>query len=782
MTTVLPDDQDAGQEIDETSGDIGRRRFVGYLIAAPTLAVAVRLGLDETVASAPAAAAVPSVAGPAELFDLSDLLKAAAAPTSNMITLTVDTAGVAHFALPRAEVGQGVTTSSAMLIAEELDVPMSHVKVTLAPARPELLYNQITGGSNTTYTTYVPIRTAAAIARQKLVEAAAQKWGVSASTLHTSNGYVVRSDGAKLSYGSLAVAARAQTSSTSSATLKDPSAYKVIGKPHGRVDAHLAVTGQKTYAMDLKIKGAKPTMICRPPTVNGKVVKVHNAAAVRAMPGVTHVVTISTGVAVRARTFGQCIDAVRALKVTWGPGTIGTKSDADILDELKGAELPLVVPAVPVLAQTVDTAFTFWFAGNSALETNCAVADVRSDSAEIWGSFKTPITAQERVAQLVGLPTDKVKVHVTEGGGSFGRKLFYDAALEAAEASKKMGKPVRLMWHRADDARQGRVHPMSTSRIRATVLSGNVLTYEQRHTSVKTDFSHGLGEIITGFSAQLPVGDLGWSETVYALSQATHYNFGLTTQLLNEVETGFNTGSMRNIYSPNAAVARELTVDKIAKFVGKDPLAFRKEFAYSPRSVAVLDKVASVGSWGRKMPAGHAQGIAIHNEYHAHTACLVEIDCTTATMNHKVRDAVTGPRVTKVVFAVDIGRPVNPRGLEAQMMGGIMDAIALVLTSSLHLKDGYFQEASWDNYAYTREWNVPPKVEVIIMPPTSDDPGGAGELGVPAAAAAVAAAYGRAMGKMPTEFPINHHKPLFFPVKPNVPPIPPSPTNGLSFY
>jgi isoquinoline 1-oxidoreductase beta subunit len=323
---------------------------------------------------------------------------------------------------------------------------------------------------------------------------------------------------------------------------------------------------------------------------------------------------------------------------------------------------------------------------------------------------------------------------------------------------------------------------MATSRVRATVLGKEVLTYEQRHTSVKTDWGHGLGEIISANIAKLPVGDIGFSETVYALSQATHYNFGVTTQLLSEVEGGFNTGSMRNIYSPNAAVARELTVDRIAALMKMDPLAFRKAFAYNKRSIAVLDAVAEAGHWGRTMPPGTAQGIAIHNEYHSVAACLVEIDCTPATVNRTVRDAVTGPRVTKAVFAVDVGLPVNTKGLEAQMMGGIMDGIAITLTSSLHLRDGHFEEASWDNYAYTREWNVPPEVQVIVMPPTSDTPGGAGELGVPASAAAVATAYARAVGRMPTEFPINHSAPLYFTPKPTVPPIPESPTNGLSFY
>jgi isoquinoline 1-oxidoreductase beta subunit len=160
-------------------------------------------------------------------------------------------------------------------------------------------------------------------------------------------------------------------------------------------------------------------------------------------------------------------------------------------------------------------------------------------------------------------------------------------------------------------------------------------------------------------------------------------------------------------------------------------------------------------------------------------AALAEIDCRPQATDRDVQEAFTGPRVTKVVCAVDVGLAVNPRGLEAQMMGGIMDGIALALTSSLHLKDGYFLEGSWDNYFYTRQWNTPPELEIIVMPTTTGKPGGAGELGVPAAMAAVACAYGRATGKMPTEFPINHSGDLGFEPLPTVPPIPQSPTDGL---
>jgi isoquinoline 1-oxidoreductase beta subunit len=756
---------------------IGRRRFLGYVLAASTLTVAAELG-EAALAPAEAAAAVPSLPGPAEIYDLNDMLTHATLPTANLITIRIEADGTASFALPRAEVGQGITTSSAMLIAEELDLPLERIHVTLADARPELLFNQLTGGSNTTISTFTPIRVAAAVARGRLLRAAALELGESLDTLTTKAGAVVSSaTGRSLSYGDLAQKAAAVTTAQVTVALKDADAFRVIGTPQRRVDALAAVTGRKRFAMDLHVAGALPTMVCRPPTINGTVRSVANLDRVRAMPGITDVVTVSSGVAVRGRTFGQCIDAVRALQVSWGPGSAEGKSDATVRDELRRAELPL--PALDLLTKAVDARFTFHFASNSALETNCAIADVRPGSAEIWGSFKAPITAREQIAARLGLPVTAVKVHVTEGGGSFGRKLFHDAAAEAAEISQAMGKPVKLMWHRTDDFRHGRTHPMATSRVRATYALGQVLTYDQRHTSVATDFGHGVGEIITAEAASLPVGDLTFSETIFALTQQTPYHFGVVTQLLGETDKGFPTGSMRNIYSPNVRCAQELVVDELARRMGKDPYRFRREFLKEDRGRAVLDKVAEVGNWGRAMPAGTAQGIALHPEYHAWVAVLAEIDCRPQTTGRTVRDGYTGPRVTKVVCAVDVGLAVNPRGLQAQMMGGIMDGIAITLSSGLHLDNGHFLEGSWDNYFYTRQWNTPPELEIVVMPPTTGEPGGAGELAVAGAAAAVACAYGRATGTMPTTFPVNHAGPLGFEPLPTTPPIPASPTDGL---
>jgi isoquinoline 1-oxidoreductase beta subunit len=763
----------------QNAGGITRRRMMGYLLAAPTVVAAAQWE------AAPADAAIPTIE-PTDVLDLSDALNLAAAPTANLISVTVNPDGTASFELPRAEVGQGITTAVAMTIADEMDLPIDKVKVTLADARRELVFNQFTGGSNSMHSIFTPVRTAAAAARDRLQQAAAQQLRVAESDLRVSEGVFTTPDGRTATFGSLARKAAVTRAVAVTPRLKTRAQLSMVGTDQRRIDARDIVTGRKRFAMDLKVPDALPTMVCRPPTINGRALGVDNMAEVRAMPGITDVVVIphsqfvAGGVAVRGKTFGQCIDAVRALKVRWAGSSVSGKSDASVLADLQKAQLPLT-PALP--GKTVDETFTFHFRPGDPLETNCAIADVRKDRAEIWSCLKSPVLAKEQLALNLRLPLGNVAVHVIEGGGSFGRHLYSDAAFEAAAISQKLGKPVKLMWHRTDNFRQGRVHPMCTSRVRVTSLGRNVLAFDQRHTSVATDLSHGFGEILTSLDASLPLQNLlQFSEAVFTLTARVPYNFGVVTQLLNEVYDirDFNTSSVRNIYSPDVRTAGELMVDRVAKEMGRDPVEFRRAFAKDDRMRSVIDTAARAGNWGRSMPAGTAQGFAVHDEYKGRCACLVEIDCRPETVNRKVERGHTGPRVTKAVFAVDVGLPINPLGLKAQMMGGIMDGIAQALSYGLHLQDGHFLEGSWDDAFYTRHWNTPPELEVIVMPQTTAEPGGAGEFGVAASMAAVACAYGRATGTMPTSFPINHGDPLGFEPFPTTPPIPRSPVDGLA--
>ena len=759
---------------------LGRRTFVGYLVGGTTLTVAADLVVGATPAQA---VTIPSAPQIPEIYDLLDAQNDAALPTSLLIRIVLNEDGTVSFALPRSENGQGITTSTAMIIADELDLPIDRVNVTLAPARPELLFNQLTGGSNTTSSTFTPIRVACAVARGALLQAASIMLGAQVTRLTIKAGEIIAPDGSKVGFGELATRAAVPETSQVEVTLPPRSDFSVIGRDQNRVDAPQIVTGEKKFVLDLDVPDALPTMVCRPPTLNGSPRGLLNQAAIEAMPGVTDVAQVETGIAVRAATFGQCIDAIRAMEVEWNPGSVEGESDQTILARVRRAQLPMVVPKVPLLAKQTDMEFTFMFRSSAALEPNCAIADVRSDSAEIWAGLKAPNVAHADIVAALKLPPTAVRINVVTGGGSFGHKLFGDAAIEAAKISQKMGKPVKLLWHRADEPRQGRVHPLCTSRIRATTLAGKVLSFEQRHTSVSTDFSHGFGDMLTSIVSKLPtgLGNLGLSETVFTLTQELPYNFGVITQLLNETDLRFNTGSMRNIYSPDVACANELMVDVLAKQLRKDPLAFRLEHLKSGRVKDVLRRAAELGGWGSPTPAGVAQGIAIHKEYKGATAVMVELDCRPQTINRPIRDGVTGPRVTKAVVVVDAGLAINPNGIRAQMMGGFIDGMSLALTSSLHLRDGHFLEASWDNYFYARQWNVPQDFQVEVVDSDVEEPGGVGEAGVAPSVAAIACAYARATGRVPTKFPINHDDPIDFEIKTFVPPVPESPTDGLDF-
>jgi isoquinoline 1-oxidoreductase beta subunit len=735
--------EDPPGQAESNQSDLGRRRFLTYLVAAPTLTIAAKLG-GYTLAPATAEAQIPSLPAPADVVDLGDILILAAAPTSHMLVLEISEDNRVRMELPRAEVGQGINTATAMLVAEELGIPLENVEVTLADARPELLFNQLTGGSNTIRAIYTPVRNVSAAARTRLIAAASERWNVPADRLSARSGSVVAPDGRSATFGSLSQAAARASLPVGTATPKPESEHTLVGTPTSRIDARAMVTGQKQYTLDLDVPGAMPTMVRRAPTIHGTPKALNNEAEVRSMPGVIDLAIIPTGVAVMAETFGQALNAKDALDVSWNSGTVDDENNETIKEKLRGAALPFAVP--PLLVDHLDAEFDFAFASHAPLESNSAVADVRADRAEIWSGLKSPIVAKQTIAREIGLPENKVIVHVMQGGGSFGRRLFFDGALEAAHASKAMGRPVKLMWSRIDDMRHGRARAASHHKVRATFGLGNVLSFEHGVASVETDFGHGLGEILTAQAAKIPVGgNLSFAQTVFLTTVKTPYNFGVVTNLLNEIPLKMNTGSWRSVYSANARGVEEIVVDEMAAKLGKDPLEFRRASLKDERQRAVLDKVAEIGEWGRELPEGFAQGVAFHEEYKSCTACLVEMD---------VRDPKQ-PRVTRASIVVDVGRPINPRGLEGQMLGGLTDAIATTLRAGLHIDKGLPLEGSYSQFHYPRQRDSPPDVRIVVMPATTGEPGGAGELGVPAAVGAIANAYARATGTTPRSFPIN---------------------------
>ncbi|MFF8770423.1 molybdopterin cofactor-binding domain-containing protein [Kitasatospora sp. NPDC015120] len=742
-----------------------RRRFLTYLLAAPTLTVAARAALDAAAPAAAARAAEATGAGEAaggsgtaggsgapaspllglpgipDIVDLGQALQVAGLPTAHLLVLEITAAGRAVLHLPRLEVGQGLTTTVAMMVAEELDARLTDVDVPLSDSRPDLLFNQLTGASNSVRTLYDPVRAVAAAARARLVTAAALRWSLPAGTLRTADSAVLAPDGRRAGYGELAAAAAALGAPAVPANPKPDGQRRVIGRPTGRIDARDIVTGRARYTGDLAVPGAVPTVVARPTTINGTLATL-DASAARAMPGVLAVVTVPSGVAVLAETFDQALRARDALRTSWHPGPVAALSDADIRRQLRAAHAPFLVP--PLLTQYVDGEFDFAFVNHAPMEVLTAIADVRPHRAELWFAAQTPVVAQQTIAAELGLPQDAVTVHVVRGGGSFGRRLFYDAALEAAQISRAAGRPVKLMWTRNDDMRHGRMRPATHHRIRATYGLGQVLSYEHRAATVRTDFGHGLGEALTAAGFQLQVAGLSVAQAFFLLSQNNPYDVGIPTQVLSEVPLAIPTGSWRSVYSGTVRVADEIMTDELARRFGEDPVAFRRARLRDTAGRAVLDTVARAGRWGRAMPPGRAQGIGYHAENGGRTAYLVELDASEPTR----------PRVTRAVIAADLGTVINPTGLEAQLTGALIDGISVILQAGNHIDHGAVREGSYGDFHYARQKHSPPVVEIHLLPP-SGPPGGAGELGVPAASAAVANAYARATGTAPRSFPVN---------------------------
>jgi isoquinoline 1-oxidoreductase beta subunit len=453
-------------------------------------------------------------------------------------------------------------------------------------------------------------------------------------------------------------------------------------------------------------------------------------------------------VAVVADTFEQARMGVNALDVTFGPGPIDHESNETILAQLK-AQLPPYDPPLQG-ARTVEAEFDFAPVSHAPLESECAVADVRPDGAEIWSGFQTPILALQAIALELGLPQDKVKAHVVPPGGGFGRRVFYEGPMEAALISRAVGMPVRLMWPRADDFRHGRCRPQQVHRFRATLVGREVVGFDQRVSAVATDFRQGLGEILTAAAASMPfdakqtIGNDMFAQGVFTTMVSSPYIFGGYKKKLVELANGQPTASYRSVPCQPARGAEEIMVDEVAAALGLDPIAFRMSWLKDQRTKAVMQKAAELAQWGKAMPPGFAQGIGVHIEGRCHTACIVELD------GRNPLDA----QVTRAVMTVDVGLPVNPKTIEAQMLGGISEAISLTLRAGLHFQDGLPLEGSFHHYHWLRQKDFPKDVTIHVMPANGSPIGGIGEVGMAAPTGAIANAYAKATGIKPRSFPI----------------------------
>lgn len=749
----------AAMSSDVLDARVERRSFIGYALKGSALAVALTVGAERLDGGKDAEALdlLPPIPELADELDLTDLLLLSGDPFYYDYLIRIEADNRVRFELPRMEVGQGIITAAVMIVAEELDVAVDMIDPSLSPAEIRRGTGQITGGSHSISSLWDPLRKVTAALREMVVVAAAAHLGVPVSQITTLDGIASAPDGRNVRYADLSNGVEGRNDLARATVPKDPSDYRVIGQPTTRLDAREIVTGKVEYAMDLDVvPDAMPTAVARPPTLGGTVASFDDTVT-RSLPGVIDVIEVpidvegaSSGVAVVARTFGEAFRGRDALEIVWNRGTAEDLSDDDIIDDLRRINLP-TLPSIPLLTKSIRGEFIFPYMAHAPMEPMTAVADVSGGKARVWTGAKTPVAAQAKIARDLGLlPTD-VEINVIKTGGSFGRRLFFDAAVEAARISSIAGRPIKLMFTRQEDMKFGRARPLSVHNVQATyrtrsLLGGpaKVLTFDHRAATPELDLRHGFGEGITALGGELAA--FGFSQTIWHTTQLLQYDFGVTTLLLNEKKFPVATSSWRGIYSGTAVVANEVIVDELARAMGEDEYDFRMRTLDDERTKAVLAKVAELGGWGRSMPARSAQGLGVHKEYKSRAAVLCELRTSPAPG--------VDAKVTKLVISLDVNRVVNPTGLEAQVIGAATDAISSILRTGLHLDNGAIRESSYSDFEIAQMKHTPPEIEVHFMPSNGERPGGAGELALPAVAAAIANAFARATGIKPRRFPL----------------------------
>jgi len=721
---------------------IERRKVLkGFLIAGPTLAIGARISLADGASAWPTKTdELP------DAQDFTDIFVLTQQSTIYDLLIELRPDGTAYAEIPKQDIGQGILTAFRMMVADNLDLPYDKVEVALGKADQKWGSAQITGGSHNVRVVYDPVRLIGAKMRGQLMTAAANRLGVPVSQLRTEDGFVIARDGRKLGYGELSAEAAALPKANA-AMPKAQSEYKIIGKPHVRDNIRDIVQGKAPFSMDLfSSKEYLPTVVAMAATHGASVVSIDDSEA-KKIPGViavTHVpgmpdYLIPEAVAVTAETFGIAKKAKNALKIKWSAGPMDSLSDAQIDDLLNG-----IIDQITSSGEGVEATFRWPYVPHAPMEENASVANVTSSGCESWGGAQIPAILQRQIAETLGMQVDQVTYHVVRAGGAFGRHLFHDQDVQAAQVSQRIGKPIKLQWLREEGIKHGRTRPVSIHKVKATVSNGDVVNYEHRMACPEMDLRHGLGDVATGYLTEY--NNEGVCQYFFAHTQKLFYKTGPTAITLKQKLLAKPTAAWRVVYSGQVHAADEIVIDELARMLGKDEVEYRLATLDSPRHVAVLEKAAQEANWGQKLPAGVAQGVGMHDEYKSIAAYIMTIDT-------RGRE----PRMTACTIAVDNGYCINPEGTKSSMLGQAHDGFALAFRAGLHIDNGATRESNFHDYKWTRMFDSAPNMSVHILPQSNVLPGGVGELGVPAAASAAANAWARATGKQARNFPLNEY-------------------------
>jgi isoquinoline 1-oxidoreductase subunit beta len=646
----------------------------------------------------------------------------------------------------RSEMGQGVATALPMLLAEELEADWSKIRIEFAPADPaynNLLYGfQGTGGSSSVRAAFTALRQAGAAAREVLIDAAAQTWGVDRSECHAEQGAVVHTGGRRLTYGHL-VATAATLPIPADPPLKAPADWTIIGTSVPRLDTPIKVDGSAQFGIDVMVPGMLTAVVARCPVFGGKVAG-FDAAAARAVPGVRDVVQITSGVAVVADGYWPAKTGRDALTVTWDEGATAGVSSATVTELFArragraGAQARRDGDpdrALSGAARRIEAAYETPFLAHATMEPMNCTAHVRPDGVDIWAPTQFQGGAHQMGATIGGVAPEQVKVHTTYLGGGFGRRFELDFVLEALEASKAVGAPVKVVWSREDDTRHEFYRPASYHRMRAGLDAGN-RPAAWTHRVVAPSIMDRVfpGSVQNGLDSEAVEGAV---EMPYAVPNV-HVDYVLS-------DTGIPVGFWRSVNHSFTAFAVESFIDELAHAAGEDPYEYRRALlANAPRYLRVLELAATRAGWGSAPPDGVFRGIAVHKSFESYVAQVAEVS--------------VGPdgavKVHRVVCAVDCGPVVNPDTVEAQMQSGIVYGLTAALHGEITIDRGRVVQGNFHDYPMLLMAGMP-KVEVYIVPST-DSQGGVGEPGTPPIAPAVCNAIFAATGKRIRRLPIGN--------------------------
>ncbi|WP_428668498.1 molybdopterin cofactor-binding domain-containing protein [Reyranella sp.] len=657
--------------------------------------------------------------------------------------------GLVTLTMPYVEMGQGTYTSIPMLVAEELEIPLSRVRLEHAPpdektyGNPLIAGVQATGGSTAIMASWKPLREAGAVARTLLIKAAAEQWKVASDTCHAVAGEVVHAaSGRRASYGALAAAA-ARLPIPRDVTLKDPTAFKLIGTPAKRLDAGAKVNGTAVFGIDARPAGVKVATLAQSPEFGGRVRRVDDRAAM-AVKGVRQIVRLDDAVAVVADHMGAALKGLAALEIEWEDGVHRQVSNGQVVRELEQATLAAgpvaekigdVATALASAPTKIEAIYQVPFLAHATMEPmNCTV-HVRPGGCDVWVGTQVAARAQAAAAKVTGLPLEKVALHQHLIGGGFGRRLEVDGVTRATEVAMKVPGPVKVVWTREEDIRHDMYRPYWLDRMSAGLDGeGRPVAWSHRFAGSSVIARW----LPPGFSKGLDPD---------SIDGAVNFAYDLPNkqvEFLRVEPPGIPTAFWRSVGPSHNVFVVESFMDELAAAARQDPVAYRLALLdKAPRAKAVLALAAQKAGWGQTLPAGSGRGISLQSVFGSYLALVAEVAVA----------ADKSVRVRRVVAAVDCGTVVNPDTVRAQIESGVNFGITAALYGEITVKDGKVEQSNFDDYRMLRI-DEAPAIEVYIVPST-EAPGGMGEPGtsaiVPAVANAVFGATGRRLRKMPVD-------------------------------